>query len=398
MITLADVRDARERLTGFVRPTPTQRPESISKVAGRAVLLKPEHLQRTGSYKVRGAYNAISRLPEGCAVVAASAGNHAQGVALAATSTGHRSTIFMPVGAPLPKIEATRGYGAEIRFEGLVVDDAVTAAKAFSAQTGAVFVPPFDDPHIIAGQGTVGLELADEAPEAEVVVVPVGGGGLVAGVATALAHVRPGTKVIGVEADGAAAMAAAVAAGRPVSLDQVTTMADGLAVRCVSDLTLAHVRAYVDEMVTVTEEEISQALLLLLERAKAVVEPSAAVGLAAVLAGKVPGRGPACCILSGGNVDPLLLMKLIHHGLTLAGRYLVLRVVMTDRPGELARLTARLAEMGLNVLDVEHHRAAAQVAFDQVEVLLTVETRGPRHAVEITAALASDGVRVEVLR
>ena len=398
MITLADVADARERVAAIERPTPVRSSDSISAAAGRTVLLKPEHQQRTGSYKVRGAYNRISRLPPDVEVVAASAGNHAQGVAFAATATGHRATIFMPLGASLPKVEATRGYGAEVRLAGEIVDDTLLAARAFALETGAVFVAPFDDPLIVAGQGTVGLELADEAPEAEVVVVPVGGGGLIAGVATALAQVRPGLKVVGVEAEGAAAMVAALAAGRPVALDTVATMADGIAVRSVSELTLAHVQAHVDEVVPVTEEEISRALLLLLERAKAVVEPSGAVGLAAVLAGKVSGRGPACCILSGGNVDPLLLMKLIHHGLTGAGRYLVLRVVIPDRPGELARLTARLALLRINVLDVEHHRSGAQMAFDEVEVHLTLETRSPVHGAEIVAALAADGTRVEVVR
>ncbi len=398
MITLADLADARARVAGIVRPTPVRSTDAISAAAGRPVLLKPEHQQRTGSYKVRGAYNRISRLPDGVPVVAASAGNHAQGVAFAAGATGRRATIFMPLGASLPKVDATRGYGAEVRLVGQVVDDTILAARVFAEETGAVFVPPFDDPHIIAGQGTVGLELAEEAPEAEVVVVPIGGGGLIAGVATALAHSRPGMKVVGVEAVGAAAMVAALAARQPVALASVATMADGIAVRSVSELTLHHVQAYVDQVVTVTEEEISHALLLLLERAKAVVEPSGAVGLAAVLAGKVPGRGPACCILSGGNVDPLLLMKLIHHGLTVAGRYLVLRVVMADRPGELARLTARLATLGINVLDVEHHRSGARVAFDEVEVLLTLETRSPVHASEITMALADAGTRVEVVR
>lgn len=397
MIALADVVAARERVAAIVRPTPLRVSDSISRLAGRPVLLKPEHQQRTGSYKVRGAYNRISQLAEGVAVVAASAGNHAQGVAFAAGATGRQATIFMPVGASLPKIDATRGYGAEVRLVGGLVDDTLLAARAYADETGAELVPPFDDPLIIAGQGTVGLELAEEGPDAEVVVVPVGGGGLVAGVATALAHTRPGTKVVGVEAEGAAAMQAALAARHPVVLDRVATMADGIAVRCVSELTLAHALAYVDDVVTVTEEEISRALLLLLERAKAVVEPSGAVGLAAVLAGKVRGRGPACCILSGGNVDPLLLMKLIQHGLSAAGRYLVLRVVISDRPGQLARLTARLAELGLNVLDVEHHRTGLRVALDEVEVLLTLETRGPVHGSEIAAALAADGARVEVV-
>ena len=398
MLTLADVAAARERVAAVVRPTPVRQTDSISQACGRPVLLKPENTQRTGSYKVRGAYNHIAQLPAGVAVVAASAGNHAQGVAFAASATGRQATIFMPLGASLPKIDATRGYGAEVRLAGVVVDDTFLAARAHAEATGAALVPPFDDLHVIAGQGTVGLELADEAAGAEVVVVPIGGGGLIAGVATALAHTRPGVKVIGVEAEGAAAMQAAVAAGRPVVLDRMATMADGLAVRCVGELTLAHTLAYVDQIVTVTEEEISRAQLLLLERAKAVVEPAGAVGLAAVLAGKIPGHGPVCCILSGGNIDPLLLMKVIQHGLKSAGRYLVLRVDMADRPGQLARLSARLADLGLNILDVEHHRSGVRIAFDQVEVLLTLEVRSPLHGAEIVAALAADGARVEVVR
>lgn len=398
VITLADLVDAQAKVAAIVRPTPVRAADSISQAIGRTVLLKPEHTQRTGSYKVRGAYNRIARLPEGVAVVAASAGNHAQGVAFAASATGRRATIFMPLGASLPKIDATNSYGAEVRLVGHVVDDTMLAARAFAEETGAVLIPPFDDPLVIAGQGTVGLEIAEEAPEAEYVVVPVGGGGLVAGVAAALAFVRPGMKVIGVEAEGAAAMQAALSAGRLVTLDSVATMADGTAVRCVSELTLAHAQAYVDQVVTVTEEQISQALLLLLERAKAVVEPAGALALAAVLAGNIPGTGPACCILSGGNVDPLLLMKLINHGLIGAGRYLVLRIVMVDRPGELARLANRLAALGINVLDVEHHRSGTRMAFDEVEVLLTLETRSPAHAAEIAAELAADGTRVDVVR
>jgi threonine dehydratase len=259
-------------------------------------------------------------------------------------------------------------------------------------------VPPFDDPLIVAGQGTVGLELAEEAPEAEVVVVPVGGGGLIAGVATALAHTRRAMKVIGVEAAGAATMKAALAAGRCVPLERVATMADGIAVRSACELTLAHVQAYVDDLVTVDEEEISRAMLLLLERAKAVVEPAGAVSLAAILAGRIPGAGPAVAILSGGNVDPLLLIKLIDHGLTAAGRYLRLRIVLDDRPGALAGLTAALATRGLNVLDVEHHRSGLTLAVDEVEVIITLETRDPTHRHEVVAELRSAGYRVELIR
>lgn len=398
MIGLDDIRDARERVAPIIRHTPVDRSDTLSNLAGRTVLLKPEHLQRTGSYKIRGAYNLISRLPAGGEVVAASAGNHAQGVALAASLIGLKATIFMPVAAPLPKVEATRAYGADIRQVGEVVDEAIAAAEEHAASTGATFVPPFDHPLIIAGQGTVGLEIAEEADELGVVVVPVGGGGLISGVATALAHSRRDVRVIGVEAEGAAAMRDSLLAKRCVRLDRVSTMADGIAVRSVSDLTLSHVQAYVDEIVTVTEEEISRALLLLLERAKAVVEPAGAVALAAILAGKVPGTNPALAILSGGNVDPLLLIRLIEHGLSAAGRFMLLRIVLGDEPGSLARVTGAVAKLGLNVLEVEHHRAGVRLGVDEVEVMLTLETRDPHHREEVVSALRADGFTVELLR
>jgi threonine dehydratase len=398
VITLRDVTDARERIAPVIRSTPVDRSDSLTKLVGRPVLLKPEHLQRTGSFKIRGAYNFVSRVEGASEVVAGSAGNHAQGVALAAQLTGRRATIFMPANAPLPKVEATRAYGATVRLEGSVVDECNAGARQYAEDTGAVFVPPFDDPLVIAGQGTIGLEIADDVADLEVVAVPVGGGGLVAGVATALAHTRHGTKVVGVEAEGADAMRRSVDAGRVESVHQPDTMADGIAVRAPSELTLAHVRAYVDEVVTVTEEEISRALLLLLERAKAVVEPAGAVALAAVLAGKVAGTGPALAVLSGGNVDPLLLIKLIDHGLSAAGRYLLLRIVLDDQPGSLARLTEAVAAMGLNVLEVEHHRAGVRLGVAEVEVLLTLETRDPDHRHQVVTDLKDRGFRTELVR
>ena len=398
LVTVDQVRAARERVAGVLRPTPVDRSDTLTRLVGRPVLLKPEHLQRTGSFKIRGAYNRISRLPAGTPVVAASAGNHAQGVALAAGLTGRQATIFMPPGAPLPKVDATRGYGAEIRLEGQGVDDCIELAKAFAEDKGAVFVPPFDDPLIIAGQGTIGLELAEEAPEADTVVVPVGGGGLAAGIAVALDATRPAVRVIGVEAAGAASMRASLEAGRCVRLDRLETLADGIALKSPSPLTLAHCGAYLDDVVVVSEEEISQAVLLLLERAKAVVEPSGAAALAAVLNGRVTGSGPVVAILSGGNVDPLLLIKLIDHGLSAAGRYVALRVVVDDRPGELARLTGELARLGLNVLTVEHHRAGLELGVAEVEIALTLETRDAIHRDQIVGDLESLGYRVEPVR
>jgi threonine dehydratase len=399
VVTLDDLKEARHRLQGVIRPTPSEASDTLSRLVGRPVLLKPEHRQRTGSFKIRGAYNFVSRLPPATEVVAASAGNHAQGVALAASLMGLQATIFMPVNAPLPKVEATRGYGASIRLEGDVVDDALAAARLYADERGAALVPPFDDPLVIAGQGTIGLELAEEAAGVETVVVPVGGGGLISGIGAALRLAGDGTtRVVGVEAAGAASTRASLDAGRIVTLESVSTMADGIATRSPSELTLEHVRAYVDDVVVVTEEELSRAVLLLLERAKAVVEPAGAAGLAAALAGKVGGSGSVAVVLSGGNVDPLLLIKLIDHGLTSAGRYLVLRIVLDDRPGALAALTAAVAKMGLNVLSVEHHRAGVELPLDKVEVLLTLETRDPQHRDEIVAELARAGFRVDLVR
>ena len=397
VITLADLYDAERRLEAVLRHHGVETSSSLSELVGRPILVKPEHLQRTGSFKIRGAYNRISRIAEaGTAteVVAGSAGNHAQGVALAARLAGLSAAIFMPQGASLPKLAATRSYGARVYTGGTSVEDSIAAALRYSSEHGAIYVPPFDDLMVIAGQGTIGLEIAREAPQAEVVVVPVGGGGLISGVAAALKLTRPDIAVVGVEAVGAGALVAALAAKGPVTLDAVRTMADGIAVRAVSPLTYEHCVAYVDEVVTVSEEEISQAMLVLLERAKWVVEPAGAAGFAALLAGKIAGKGPAVAILSGGNVDPLLLRRLIDHGLSAAGRYLRLRVILDDQPGSLARLTASLAAQGLNVLDVDHHRSGAAAGLAEVEVSFTVETRDSAHHDTIVAQLHDEGFSV----
>jgi threonine dehydratase len=396
VITLEDLDAARTRLEGVVHETPIDRSDSLSRLAGRPVLLKPEHRQRTGSFKIRGAYNHISQLPPQTPVVAASAGNHGQGVALAACLTGRRSIIFMPRGASLPKVAATRTYGAEVRLEADSLDECIVLAESLARQNGAAFVPPFDSPEVIAGQASLGLELLDQAPEAEVIVVPVGGGGLLAGVGAAVALYRPTNhpRVVGVEPSGAPTLTRALEAGRPVRLEKISTMADGIAVASCSELTLSLARRFCDEVVLVDEEEISRAVLLLVERAKAVVEPAGAVSLAAVLGGRLPGSGPVVPILSGGNVDPLLLTKLIEHGLAAAGRYLTLRLVVADQVGALAALTAELARLGLNVLAVEHHRSVSDLRVAEVEVQVTVETRDFDHHREVKAALAAAGYRV----
>ncbi|HUR78832.1 MAG TPA: pyridoxal-phosphate dependent enzyme [Acidimicrobiales bacterium] len=372
MISRSDIETAAKRLTGVIAETRVERHGGLSDLARRPVVLKYEHLQRTGSFKIRGAYNLIAQLPDGVNVVAASAGNHGQGVALAAKLLGHKATIYMPASAPLPKVESTRGYGAEVVLVDGDVNLCLDQAKGHTG--GAVFVPPFDDERIIAGQGTVGLEFAAQAPEIDTVVVPIGGGGLIAGVATAFAHTRRDVRVVGVEA-----------------VDRVNTMADGIRVKGPSELTAAHIQAYVDEVVRVDEEAISQALVLLLERAKQVVEPAGAAALAAVLAGRVPGDGPVGVVVSGGNIDPLLLVRVVDHGLSAAGRYLVLSVIVRDAPGELARLLAVVATEGLNVLSVDHQRAGSRVGINQTEVRLTLETRDPSHRGEVAEVVRNAG-------
>ena len=377
MVGPEEIEKAARRLRGVISSMPVVRSYSLSRFLDRPVLVKPEHFQRTGSFKIRGAYNRISVLAEQRGheeVVTASAGNHAQGVALAASLCGLRSTVFMPVGASIPKVGATRSYGANIVFHGEGVDDSIVAARIYAAEHGAYYVPPFDDPLVIAGQGTIGLEIAAEAPDAEVVVVPVGGGGLISGVAAGLKAAGSSARVVGVEAKGAASMLAALAKGAPVELGPVVTMADGIAVGCVCELTLEHARALVDDIVTVDEEEISRAVLLLLERCKWVVEPAGAASLAALLGDRVVGVGPTVLVLSGGNVDPLLLTRLIEHGMTAAGRYLIVRAVLADKPGSLASLTAALGELGLNLLTVEHRRSGAPVGVNEVEVTVTLES------------------------
>jgi threonine dehydratase len=399
LVTANDIRAARARLADDLRLTPVWRAAALSTMAERPVYVKAENLQRTGSFKPRGALNFLQAQPDdGRAVVAGSAGNHAQGVALAAAMAGRAAVVFMPTSASLPKVRATQDYGAEVRQVGDTVDDSIVAAQALAAETGAHFVSPFDHPLVIAGQGTLGLELVEQVPDAAVtVLVPVGGGGLISGVAVALAAAAPAWRVVGIEAAGAASMAASLAAGAPTTCGHPVTMADGIALKSPSALTLAHVEALVDDVLTVSEEEIAAAVLMLMERSRSVVEPAGAVGLAALIGGKVAGDGPVVCLLSGGNVDPMLLITILEHGLSVAGRYLRLRAIVADRPGGLAHLAGLLASLGLNVTDLEHHRAGTAVGVEEVEILVTVETRDREHAAEVMALLAEAGVVAEVV-
>ncbi|MDI1460443.1 threonine ammonia-lyase [Catellatospora sp. KI3] len=399
LVSLADIEQARERLRSVVRTTPIEPSRPLSAKLGGAAWLKCENLQRAGSYKVRGAYMRISGLSEQereRGVVAASAGNHAQGVALAAGLCRTRATVFMPVGAPLPKVAATRGYGASVQLAGATVDEALVAAQEFADRTGAVFIHPFDHPAVIAGQGTVALEILEQVPEVQTIITGIGGGGLISGMAVAAKALRPDIQIIGVQAAGAAAVPPALRAGRPVRLPSIATIADGIAVGRCGDLTFAHISKLVDEVVTVTDEEISRALLMLLERGKLVAEPAGAVGVAALLAGKVEVRTPVVSVVSGGNIDPLLMVRLIEHGLSAAGRYLHLGVRCADRPGQLAALLSLIAEQRANVLDVAHQRHDPGLHLGEVEVDLSVETRGAEHSDRLVNALTAAGYQVEV--
>jgi threonine dehydratase len=411
-VTLDDVLAARKLLNDIVRTTPLAWSRPLAEQCGGEVWFKCENVQRSGSFKVRGAYVRIHNLPadeRARGVVAASAGNHAQGVALAATLHNIDSTVFMPEGAPLPKVAATESYGARVRFAGTTVDEALVAARAFAEETGAAFIHPFDHPDIIAGQGTVGLEILEQCPQVKTVLVATGGGGLLAGIGTVLHALRPDVRVVGVQAATAAAYPSSLVAGTPTRLAAMSTMADGIAVGCPCDVPFEIVRDLGVEVLTVSEESISQALLLLLERNKLVVEPAGAVGVAALMQESALGQSargqaalfeaeavpafepPVVAVLSGGNVDPLLLLRLIRHGLAAAGRFLSLRLRLTDRPGALAQLLAELAAVDANVVDVEHGRTSAGLGIGEVEVAVTLETRGSAHAEAVLSRLSAAG-------
>jgi threonine dehydratase len=399
-VSLADVQAARTLLRGVARETPLRSARWLAEKVGGPVDLKCENLQRAGSFKLRGAYVRLARLSEeerARGVVAASAGNHAQGVALAAGMLGVPATVFMPVGAPLPKVTATRGYGADVRFEGATVDEALVAATAFADETGAVLIHPFDHVDVVAGQGTVGLEILEQRPDVRTVVVCTGGGGLLAGIAVAIKSVRPDVRVVGVQAAGAAAYPASLEAGHPVPLARMSTMADGIAVGCPGAVPFALVAHLVDDIVTVDDAAMARALVATLERGKLVVEPAGAAGLAAVAEHPEDFEAPVVVVVSGGNVDPLLLLRVIRHGLAAAGRFSTLRVRVPDRPGSLAALLATLADADANVLEVEHARLDPRLSLDEVDIEVQLETRGPAHRDAVLEALEEAGHRVVVV-
>jgi threonine dehydratase len=388
--TLDDVLGAQKVLAGVARVTAMEGSRFLTRLIGAPVQMKCENLQRTGSFKLRGAYTRIAGLSpaeRAGGVVAASAGNHAQGVALAAALLGVASTVFMPAGAPLPKVAATREYGARVRTHGAVVDETLAAAQEYARETGAVFIHPFDHPDVVAGQGTVGLEILEQCPEVRTIVVGIGGGGLAAGVALAVKSLRPDVRIIGVQAEGAAAYPPSLAAGRPVSLDRIATMADGMKVGRPGDVPFQIIGDLVDEVRTVSEDALSSALLLCLERAKLVVEPAGGSPVAALLAAPDAFEGPLVAVLSGGNVDPLVLQRALRHGMAAAGRYLSLRLRLPDRPGVLAALLGELSVADANVLAVNHVRTDPRLGIEEAEVELQLETQGPAHCAAVGAAL-----------
>ena len=389
-----DVVAARATLVPMIRQTPLLESSALSALVGGPVYLKCENLQRGGSFKVRGAYVRIARLTaaeRARGVVAASAGNHAQGVALAAGALGAGATVVMPTAAPLPKVAATRSYGAEVVLHGATVEDALARAQELAEATGSIFIHPFDHPDVIAGQGTVGLEIAEQCPQVRTIAVPVGGGGLAAGVAVAIGSALPEARLVGVQAEAVAPVRASVAVGHPVSVRPAATMADGIAVARPGDLTIALLAAARLDLVTVTEENLSRGLLLCLERAKQVVEPAGAAGIGAILEHPGVFQPPVVIVLSGGNIDPLLLSKVLRHGLSAAGRFLAFRCKLPDQPGALATLLTELADLGANVLDVVHERVTSDLRVDEAEVSLHLETRGPEHTDSVVSQLRKAG-------
>jgi threonine dehydratase len=381
---LTEIEEARARLDAVARVTPVYGSETLSKKVGRPVSLKAENLQRTGSFKIRGAVNKIATLSgreRRAGVVAASAGNHGQAVAWAAREAGIKATIFMPQDAPMAKVEPTKNYGAQAVLQGADFEEALAAARELVESKGATFIHPYEDEKVIAGQGTIGLEIADQVADVQTVVIPVGGGGLASGISLALRAVKPELRIVGVQAGLTG-----------------WTIADGIAVKSVGEMTSRILEDTLDDMVSVTDEEICEAIVLLLERSKLVVEGAGAVSVAALLSGKAGGEGPALALLSGGNIDPTVLISIMRHGLTLAGRYLVLRTRLQDRPGELIKLLKSIAQERANVISVEHHREGMAIPVTESEVELTVAMRDEHHCSVLLEALRSLGYQVERIR
>ncbi|WP_297083143.1 threonine ammonia-lyase [uncultured Demequina sp.] len=402
-VTLEDIERAAGVLAGVAQHTPVDHATHLSDAFGAPVLLKLENLQRTGSFKLRGAYHRLSRLSEAeraRGVVAASAGNHAQGVAFAAAQLGIEATIFMPLGAPVPKLLATQGYGATVVTDGATVEECLELALAHAKSTGAAMIHPFDHDDVIAGQGTVGLEILEDVPNVRTIVVPVGGGGLIAGIAVAAKQraAREGrtVEVVGVQAEATAAFPPSLAAGEVTTVERGATIADGIAVVRPGDRTFPLVRDHVDRVVTVDEDSLAKAVLTVLERSKLVVEPAGAAAVAAIMGELIEPAGPTVAVLSGGNIDPLLMQRIIAQGLVASGRYMTMRIPLPDRPGQLAQVSLLLADAGANVIEVLHTRHDLGLTVTDVVLQVSVETRGPRHQQHVLDMLRAGGFEPEV--
>jgi threonine dehydratase len=402
--TLEDFELAALNVAAVAKKTPLLASSYLTEITGGQVFLKAENMQRTGAYKVRGAYNRMSKLTaqeRKRGVVAASAGNHAQGVALAARELGIKAKIFMPVGASLPKVSATKGYGAEVVLTGDTFADCLKAAKEYAEKKHAVFIPPFDHIDVVIGQGTVGLEILDELPEVDNIVVAIGGGGLAAGVAVAAklkakANGRK-VKIYGVQSEHAAPYVTSLKKGKLTEVAITPTIADGIAVSKPGRVPFELIKQNIDKVVTVSENEIAKAILVLLERAKQVVEPAGAVGVAAILAGKLKLKGTTVVILSGGNMDPLLLQRVVRHGLAAAERYTTISVMLPDRPGQLALTAEVIAKANANVVEVLHTRHGLGLKISEVELNLSVETSGHEHTLEVIKALKEAGLKPRII-
>lgn len=397
---LAEFERALENVRQVAIESPILRSEFLSELTGQEVWFKCENLQRTGAYKVRGAFNRMSKLTKEerkLGVIAASAGNHAQGVALAAKKLGIKATVYMPIGASLPKVEATKGYGARVVLVGSTFAEALKASQEEAKESGAIFIPPFDNQDVVVGQGTVGLELMQQWPEVQTIIVPIGGGGLAAGVAVAAKLVAKAQgrkiRIIGVQSEHAAAYPASLKAGKVTEVQTTPTIADGIAVSKPGRIPFELIRQHVDKVVTVSENEIAKALLILLERAKQVVEPAGAVAVAALMSGKAKAKGNTAVILSGGNMDPLLLQRVIRHGLSASDRYTNFSVMLPDRPGQLALTAEVIAGAHANVVEVLHTRHGNGLQISEVELNLSVETSGHEHRLEVVRALEKAGLK-----
>ncbi len=390
-IALKDIQEAKNSLRNAVYKTSLVHNTTFSEMAKSSVYLKMENLQKTGSFKLRGAFNKISRLPEKDrknGVIASSAGNHAQGVAMAATSYGIKSTIVMPKHAPLSKIAATKSYGAEVILYGDVYDEAYEKAKEIQKQTGAVFVHPFNDPEVIAGQGTIGIEILEDLPDTDIIVVPIGGGGLISGVAIAAKNIKPSIKIIGVQAKNMPSMVESISQGHIATIEGMPTIADGIAVKTPGELTFNIIRHYVDDIITVDEDEIANAILLLMERAKVIAEGSGAVSVAAILNRlEYIENKKVVALISGGNIDVNMLSRIIDKGLAKSGRRILIDTLIPDKPGTLGILLNRVAETGANVLSVTHNRSTRDIPIGYAKVELELETADEEHAEKIKKLL-----------